>query len=267
MPISTMDGCSSDHWAEVLGIIQESLTDSEFEAKLVSESDDVGIIHKRIVQNIYNSDIVICDVSAKNANVMFELGLRLAFDKPTIIIKDDKTDYSFDTSLIEHLNYPRDLRFNQIVNFKNELNKKVVATHKKATTDKDYTTFLKHFGNYKIAKLDETEVSSQDFIIRAIEDLKSEVKVLRNTSVHNHSITRRRHRSLDNLSVRHTRRIEAVIKKYFDEYLKENPIRRNKDLLVMREEIEEYLESQDEIREICENGEVFRDAVDKFIYN
>jgi hypothetical protein len=34
----------------------------------------------------------LCDVSGKNANVMFELGLRLAFDNPTIIIKDDKTE-------------------------------------------------------------------------------------------------------------------------------------------------------------------------------
>jgi hypothetical protein len=53
-------------------------------------------------------------VSGKNPNVMFELGIRLAFDKATIIIKDDKTDYSFDTSVIQHIPYPRDLRHNQI---------------------------------------------------------------------------------------------------------------------------------------------------------
>ena len=58
------------------------------------------MIHKTIVQNLYLNPIVVCDVSGKNANVMFELGLRLAFDKPTIIIKDDKTDYSFDTSVV-----------------------------------------------------------------------------------------------------------------------------------------------------------------------
>jgi hypothetical protein len=35
--------------------------------------------------------------------------MRLAFDRPTIIVKDDLTTYSFDTSPIEHLEYPRDL--------------------------------------------------------------------------------------------------------------------------------------------------------------
>lgn len=40
---------------------------------------------------------------------MFELGMRLTFDKPTIIIKDNTTDFIFDTGPIEHLQYPKDL--------------------------------------------------------------------------------------------------------------------------------------------------------------
>ena len=114
MPISPIDGCTAEHWAEVKEIIKdevESIVDLKFTAKLVSDADDIGVIQKRIVQGVYNSDKIVCDVSAKNSNLLFELGMRLAFDKPTVIIKDDKTDYSFDTSIIEHLAYPRDLRF------------------------------------------------------------------------------------------------------------------------------------------------------------
>ena len=111
MPISEIDGCSESHWADVRGIIDQAVEQAGFVPNLVSEADDVGIIHKRIIQNLYDNPIVVCDVSGKNPNVMFELGIRLAFDKPTIIIKDDKTSYSFDTSSIEHIEYPRDLRF------------------------------------------------------------------------------------------------------------------------------------------------------------
>src|SRR6266566_6083617 len=106
MPISTIDGCPSEHWAEVKSIITESVEGIEvpkFAVKLVSDADDVGVIQKRIVQNVYSADVVVCDVSGKNPNVMFELGMRLAFDKPTVIIKDDKTDYAFDTGIIEHI--------------------------------------------------------------------------------------------------------------------------------------------------------------------
>ena len=118
MPISAIDGCSADHWSEVKSIVTESIeviSEQKFVVRLVSDADDVGVIQKRIVQNIYSSDVIVCDVSGKNPNVMFELGLRLAFDKPTVIIKDDKTDYAFDTAIIEHLSYPRDLRFAKIV--------------------------------------------------------------------------------------------------------------------------------------------------------
>jgi len=176
MPISSIDGCAESHWSEVLEIVNESIDDAGFEGNLVSNADEVGIIHKRIIQNLYDNPIVVCDVSCKNPNVMFELGLRLAFDKPTIIIKDDETTYSFDTSAIEHLEYPRDLRFSQIVEFKQKLSDKIQATFKKATTDQNYTTFLKHFGEFKVAKIDQREVSGQEFILEEMKSLRRYVQ-------------------------------------------------------------------------------------------
>lgn len=172
MPISTLDGCSEGHWGDVLEIITESIEEAGFDANLVSNADDVGIIQKRIIQNLYENPIVVCDVSGKNPNVMFELGMRLAFDKPTIIIKDDKTSYSFDTSPIEHIEYPRDLRFSRIVDFKTKLAEKIKATFEKSSTDSSYTTFLKHFGEFKVAKIDKKEVSGQEFIIDELKSIK-----------------------------------------------------------------------------------------------
>jgi hypothetical protein len=172
MPISSIDNCDEIHWSEVRGILTEAIEEAGFEGSLVSESDEAGIIHKRIIQNLYDNPIVVCDVSGKNPNVMFELGLRLAFDKPTVIVKDDKTSYSFDTSAIEHLEYPRDLRFSQIVDFKLRLSEKIKATHRRATTDPGYTTFLKHFGEFTVAKIDKKEVSGQEYILDELQSLR-----------------------------------------------------------------------------------------------
>lgn len=176
IPISAIDGCSESHWSEVMGILTEAIEDAGFEANIVSNSDDVGVIHKRIIQNLYDNPIVVCDVSAKNPNVMFELGMRLAFDKPTIIVKDDQTVYSFDTSAIEHIEYPRDLRFSKIVEFKETLSAKIKATYDRSQKDGSYTTFLKHFGEFTVAKLDQKEVSGQEFIME-------ELKTLRNSMI------------------------------------------------------------------------------------
>jgi hypothetical protein len=181
MPISWSGDYTKEHWSDVKNIIQNAIWEAWFNARLVSDADDSWIIQKRIIQNLYEDPIVVVDVSGKNPNVMFELGLRLAFDKPTIIIKDDKTDYSFDTAPIEHLCYPRDLRYQTIIDFKTKLRDKIIATHKSATNDPAYTTFLKHFGTVKVATLGEKTVWRDDYILSVLEDIKEEARRTRVT--------------------------------------------------------------------------------------
>lgn len=173
MPISTIDGCDESHWSDVYEILKDAISLADFEGNLVSFADDVGIIQKRIIQNLYDNPIVVCDVSCKNPNVMFELGMRLAFDKPTIIVKDDVTTYTFDTSPIEHLEYPRDLRFSKIVEFKNKLAHKIKVIAQQAQTTSAYSPFLQHFGQFKVAKLDQKEVSGQEYIIDELRSIKA----------------------------------------------------------------------------------------------
>ncbi|MDB5119787.1 MAG: hypothetical protein JWN56_1005 [Sphingobacteriales bacterium] len=186
MPISSIDGCTESHWSDVMDIIKTCVDESGFDANIVSNADDVGVIHKRIVQNLYDNPIVVCDVSCRNPNVMFELGMRLAFDKPTIIIKDDKTSYSFDTSSIEHIEYPRDLRFNKIEEFKLKLIEKIKSTYKKSTEDPNFSTFLKNFGEFKVAKIDTKEVSQQELVM-------DELRSLRRMIVNSNSVNRHKY--------------------------------------------------------------------------
>jgi hypothetical protein len=133
MPIAAMPNYEKSHWDRVRIILDEAIADAGYTPRLVSESEDIGVIHASIVQNLYDDAIVVCDVSAKNPNVMFELGMRLAFDKPTIVVKDDQTAYSFDTSPIEHISYRADLRFDDVRDF----GKKVAAAIKASVAKKN----------------------------------------------------------------------------------------------------------------------------------
>jgi hypothetical protein len=178
MPISEIDGCSESHWSDVLSIVSEAIDVAGFTPNIVSNADDVGIIQKRIIQNLYENEIVVCDVSGKNPNVMFELGMRLAFDKPTIIIKDDKTSYSFDTAPIDHIDYPRDLRYGKIEEFKRLLSSKIKNTYAKSKDNHEYTTFLKHFGSFTVAKLDSREVSKEDYVLEELKSINNRITQL-----------------------------------------------------------------------------------------
>ncbi len=258
MPISPIDGCASEHWAEVLAILKESVELAGFEPNLVSDADDSGIIQKRIIQNLYSNEIVICDVSAKNPNVMFELGMRLAFDKPTIIVKDDKTDYSFDTSVIEHLNYPRDLRFAKIMSFKDALKKKIQGTYK-AANNANYTTFLKHFGEYKVAQIVEKEVTSDKYILSMLEDLRYEVSSIRRTQNVNMSRTQQ---NLFELGVSPSPDAEGIVRKRMERFRKLKKINTisvlDKELI---EELVEYLEKFEDVRASCGSPEILREVI------
>lgn len=68
MPIADIDSYPNGHWRNVHDIICEASSAAGFKANLVSSDDDVAVIQKRIVQNLYDNPIV-CDISAKNANV------------------------------------------------------------------------------------------------------------------------------------------------------------------------------------------------------
>lgn len=175
MPISDFDNCTASHWAEVLSILKRSIVGAGFEPNLVSDADEVGVIQKRIVQNLYENPIVVCDISGRNPNVMFELGMRLAFDKPTIVIKDDKTPFSFDTSPVEHLTYPRDLRFSKIEGFQTKLTEKI--EHCRDGDDKD--SFLKSFGSFKVAQLNVENATADTVILEELQAMRREIRMSR----------------------------------------------------------------------------------------
>jgi hypothetical protein len=175
MPISPIEGYPHQHWTNVREILFEVIKSADFDVAMVSDADEIGVIQRRIVQNLYHCDMIVCDVSGKNANVMFELGMRLAFNRPAIIIKDDITSYSFDTGLIEHIEYPADLRYNQIIEFKTILRSRIVATYK-ASQETDHSTFLQNFGEFTVAKIDKKEITAQDFIAKELADLRENMR-------------------------------------------------------------------------------------------
>lgn len=178
MPIADTEGYPKGHWKEVKRILVSVAEECGFRTRLVSESEDVRIIQTTIVQNVFDDDIIICDVSSKNPNVMFELGLRLAFDKAAVIVKDNVTGYSFDTSPVEHINYPQDLRYYDIEKFKTELKAKLLATHKESLKD-NHSMYLQSFGKFVVKELQTKEISNSEYVIESLREIKDELRNLR----------------------------------------------------------------------------------------
>ncbi|NNV57213.1 hypothetical protein [Limnovirga soli] len=171
MPIADSPGYEPGHWISVKKIVEAVIDEAGFIPKMVSDSDDIKIIHTNIVSNIADNPIIVCDVSSRNPNVMFELGLRLAFDKPVVIIKDEdgKTPYSFDISPVKHISYPSGLHFHEINEFRDKL-KGAICSTRDESRKKDYSPFLKNFAKIKAKTINEEEAGLLTFFEKKFQE-------------------------------------------------------------------------------------------------
>jgi hypothetical protein len=177
MPIKPLDGLDPNHWNDVLTMLTDLAYEAGLDARIVSHHDASGTIHHTIVENLASDGLVICDVSTRNPNVMFELGMRLTFDKPTIVIIDDKSEFSYDTSPIGHEVYPRDLSTLNDSKFKERLLSKIKYTME-AAKDPEYSCFLKRYGDFEIPKLQVKHATLKEFIEASINRLSLEITAL-----------------------------------------------------------------------------------------
>ncbi|QYC98893.1 hypothetical protein HZF13_05495 [Lactiplantibacillus plantarum] len=197
MPLAPIDGYDPKQFDDVRSIIRDavsSISEYNFDISMVSDSDEVSIIQKTIVQNIYNYPLVIVDVSGKNANVMFELGMRLAFDMPIVLIKDEKTDYSFDTAPLKTIGYRSDLRHPSILTFKKELINAILGTYRESLDNPSYSPYLSSFGDMKVKKIENQSVDISDALSKISDDisvLKANQQVQINSSKTNRIKTAR----------------------------------------------------------------------------
>ncbi|WP_216642222.1 hypothetical protein [Pseudomonas frederiksbergensis] len=80
-------------------LITPAAVKANFNARTAKKSGS-EVIQSTIVNDLDSADLVIVDLSEHNPNVLFELGMRIAFDKPVCLIRAKGTAAIFD---IDHM--------------------------------------------------------------------------------------------------------------------------------------------------------------------
>jgi hypothetical protein len=87
---------STGFFAEVLrSLITPAAKASQFTVKTANRQGS-DLIQSTIINDLIDADLVIADLTEHNPNVMFELGMRMAEDKPVVLIKAQGTGPLFD---------------------------------------------------------------------------------------------------------------------------------------------------------------------------
>ncbi len=135
MPISDQDGYEKGHFNRVYNhLIKPACSNAGFEVIRADEEVKTNYIVIDVIKKIIDSEIVICDLSAKNSNVLYELGIRQAFNKKVVLIKDNKTSRIFDIQGLRTIDYDENLRIDEVQKNIGQISKTIKDTYE-STSD------------------------------------------------------------------------------------------------------------------------------------
>lgn len=180
MPIADTEGYEIGHFKRVYEyIIKPAIIKAGFEPMRADEVNKANFIIIDILKQIISSDIAICDLSSRNPNVLYELGIRQAFNLPVCLLKDNKTTRMFDIQGFRDVEYDEKLRIDNVEKVVDQLAKNIMNTYE--SKGEDINSIIQLMG-IKAAELENTTVISNDtnILLNAIENMGKKVSILEN---------------------------------------------------------------------------------------
>lgn len=183
MPIADMDGYETGHFSRVYShLIKPACEKAGY---LPIRADDVAssnYIIIDILHKILDSDLVLCDLSGRNPNVLYELGIRQAFNLPTVLIKDIKTNKIFDIQGLRYTEYNQTLRVDEVFRDADLIQKAMLETEKSNGTD--VNSLIQLLAVKPATRPTNVELSGEtSVILSAVKDLANRISSLELSSV------------------------------------------------------------------------------------
>lgn len=178
MPISDQDGYPQGHFRRVYDdIISPAIKESGFVPQRGDDVTQTNLIHLDILKRLLEAPIALCDLSARNPNVLFELGIRQAFDKPVVLIREKGTPDIFDIGPLRYCEYDREMRYRDVLQAQKDIAAAIISTkdaEKDSTNVNSIVKLLSINTPASIPKLDRSnkESLSLDILSSQIAELR-----------------------------------------------------------------------------------------------
>lgn len=173
MPISDPSEYDEGHFRRVYDLLfAPACRQAGFEPKRADYVAETNLIQLEILRSILNAPMALCDLSSRNPNVLFELGLRQAFDKPVTIVQELRTARIFDIQAIRVLDYHRDLRADHVQNDLNEIATWLEETYKSSKTGRGVNSIVRLLSIDSPANIpNPRDVSEHPFLERILHEI------------------------------------------------------------------------------------------------
>ena len=163
MPISAQDGYEEGHFQLVYeDIIKPAIIAAGLFPFRADETKNTNLIQLDILRNVIESPMAICDMSSKNPNVFYELGMRQAFDLPTVLLRDEITLAPFDVNGLRYVTYKKDMKHRDVVSAIDELTIALKDTFEKREDKSEINSLIRLMDLANPAKLNQVELTSEE---------------------------------------------------------------------------------------------------------
>ncbi|HEX3092388.1 MAG TPA: hypothetical protein VHW72_07190 [Candidatus Angelobacter sp.] len=181
MPITDPEGYATGHFRRVFeDIFVPACAAASHTAVRADDVRATNLIHLDVLQRLLHAPVALCDLSSRNPNVLFELGLRQAFDKPVVLVQESGTAQIFDIAPLRHTEYRRARLYNEVLEDQKKIAGAITATLEAYEKNEGVNSLVKILGLTKPASLSAVEAADSDpamQIIRAeVNELKLEIR-------------------------------------------------------------------------------------------
>jgi hypothetical protein len=152
MPFSDPTEYEKGHFDFVYnGILCPAIESANFSPVRADDNKSGNIIHKKIMDDLINSSMVLCDLSTRNPNVLFELGIRQVVDKPFVLVQEKDTPRIFDVAFNFTPEYEYTKDYVKVIKYQNDIKKALIDTYNEWKNGK-FISIIKLFSPEVLAK-------------------------------------------------------------------------------------------------------------------
>lgn len=187
MPISDPKDYEKGHFKRVYeDIIKPACEKANYKAVRADDIEETDLIHLSILKKIIEAPMAICDLSNKNPNVLFELGLRQAFDKPVVLIQEKGAERIFDVSILRAYDYCKGLKYNEVLEDQEAISRMLKGTEKAFVTGEGYNSVIKLLSLTQKAQIKQIDDPNEQFRVQLfqlssqMDEISSELRYFKN---------------------------------------------------------------------------------------
>lgn len=194
MPMSDPEGYKPGHFRRVYeDLFIPACEAAGYRARRADEVRQTNLIHLDVLQRIIDSPMALCDLSSRNPNVLFELGLRQAFDKPVVLVQEVGTPPIFDITPLRYATYRNGMYYREVVEDRDEIAQAILETQQAIGNQKNVNSIVRLLSLTRHASLatiseGEKEPAMLQLIMVELGSLRTEVRTLQSTKDESHEI-------------------------------------------------------------------------------